>query len=86
MATTIHPTPEDNTLDVSFGKAVLGGYLLGFLALGGFFFAVLSVATDTIPLVARIGVAAGIAFWIGIMGGVVLVGRWSMRNEEALHG
>lgn len=76
----------DRALDLSFGKAVAGGYLLGFLVLGSFFFAVLSWTTDTIPTIARIGVAAGIAFWIGVMGGVVLVGRWAARNEDRLHG
>jgi hypothetical protein len=84
------PTADDTrratSLDVGFGKAVAAGYVLGFVALGAFFFAVLSWATDTIPFGARVAVAAGIAFWIGVMGGVVMVGRWALRHEDELHG
>lgn len=72
-------------LDRGFGRAVVIGYLTGFVAIGLLMVAILLVQTD-LPLGAVIGAAVGVAFWIGVMGGVVAVGLWSGRHERELFG
>jgi hypothetical protein len=72
-------------LDRGFGRAIAVGYVLGFLAIGALMAVILSVQT-TLPLGAVIGASIGVAFWIGVMGGVVAVGMWSGRHEQELFG
>ncbi|HEX9259284.1 MAG TPA: hypothetical protein VF855_07080 [Acidimicrobiales bacterium] len=80
-----HDEPTFSEVDRTFGKSVAFGYVGGFLVLGLFFFLVMSWAGgDSTPLGARIAVSIGIGFWIGIMGGVVAVGRWAARHEHEI--
>jgi hypothetical protein len=85
VASREHDVEVFDHLDKGFSKAVLAGYVVGVVAIFAFtFFALAYAAGDDIPLGARIGAAVGVAGWIGIMGGVVAVGRWSMKHESEI--
>jgi hypothetical protein len=73
-----------SAIDRTFGKAVLAGYLGGFLAIMVFIFITLEVVSDLSPGAAAAS-AAAVAFWMGILGGVVAVGRWATLHEEEIH-
>lgn len=70
--------------DREFGKAVLAGYLGGFLVILAFIIVTLEVMAD-IPIGAEVAAAVAVAFWMGILGGVVAVGRWATKHEEEIH-
>jgi uncharacterized membrane protein len=77
-----HKRPTASQLDRAFGHSVLLGYIAGIVAIFGIMFAMLSYAAPDIPLGAKLGAAAGVALWIGIMGGVVAVGMWARKHEH----
>jgi hypothetical protein len=70
--------------DREFGKAVLAGYLGGFLVILAFIIVTLEVMAD-IPIGAEVAAGVAVAFWMGILGGVVAVGRWATKHEEEIH-
>lgn len=84
----VEPTHDDthafSTIDRTFGKAVLIGYLGGFLAILAFIFVTLEAVSDLSPA-AAVASAVAVAFWMGILGGVVAVGRWATIHEEEIH-
>jgi hypothetical protein len=45
---------------------------------------VMHYADPDLPWYVQVLVGVVVAFWIGIMGAVVAVGRWSMRHEKEL--
>jgi len=71
-------------IDRTFGKAVLAGYLGGFLVIMAFIFITLEVYSELSPG-AALASAVAVAFWMGILGGVVAVGRWATLHEEEIH-
>lgn len=73
------------TLDRGFGRSVAIGYAVGFFVILGTVMAILAAQTD-LPFGVILGAAIGVAVWIGVMGGVVAVGVWSMRHEKELFG
>jgi hypothetical protein len=80
-----HGHDSFSTLDRGYGKAVATGYLGGIVVIFGFMFAVLSYAMgDSLSVGGRVLASGAVAFWIGIMGGVVAVGMWAQKHEEEL--
>jgi hypothetical protein len=77
-------THQFTKLDRSYGKAVLIGYAGGFLVIFAFLVITLVVVGD-IPAIAVVASGIAVAFWMGILGGVVAVGRWAMEHEEEIH-
>ena len=73
-----------NELDRSYGKAVAAGYAGGFLVIFVFLVVTLAVVGD-IPTPAIVASGIAVAFWMGILGGVVAVGKWAMKHEEEIH-
>jgi hypothetical protein len=73
-----------SVLDTGFGKAVATGYLGGMVVIFVFMFFVINNATDTLSLGVKALISAGVAFWIGVMGGTIAVGMWSMKHEREL--
>ncbi len=71
-------------VDREFGKAVLAGYAGGFVVILLFLFITLEAVSDIPPAAAAVS-AIAVAFWMGILGGVVAVGRWASRHEEEIH-
>lgn len=82
-----HDMETFSKLDRGFGTSVFFGYLGGVVVVFAFIFIAMSVAAPDIPMTARVGAAVGVAFWIGILGGVVAVGLWAQKHEtELFHG
>jgi hypothetical protein len=79
-----HDMDTFSSLDRGYMRSVAFGYLGGVLAIFAFMFLTISVAAPDIPMPAKVGVAIGVAFWIGIMGGVVAVGMWARKHEHEL--
>jgi hypothetical protein len=84
-------SPEDrewthDPLERSFFSAVGRGYVLGILVLGLFGFLVTRAVASGWGMGAAIGVGVFVAVWAGVLGAVVMVGRWAMRNEEMIRG
>jgi hypothetical protein len=88
MAEATEPLHDDthafSSIDQAFGKAIIAGYLGGFLVILAFVFVTLEVMAD-IPIGAEIAAGVAVAFWMGILGGVVAVGRWATKHEEEIH-
>jgi hypothetical protein len=82
-----HDQEVFDSLDKGFSKSVLLGYIAGVFCIFLFMFLALNWAAPDIPMGARIGASVGVCVWIGIMGGVIAVGRWTMKHESDLfHG
>jgi hypothetical protein len=77
-------THEFSAIDRTFGKAVLAGYVGGFLVILAFVFVTLEAVSDIPPGAAAVS-AIAVAFWMGILGGVVAVGRWASKHEDEIH-
>ncbi len=73
-------------LERSFFSAVGRGYLVGIVLLGLFGFLVTRTQARGWGVGAAIGVGIFVALWAGVLGAVVEVGRWAMRNEEMIRG
>jgi hypothetical protein len=82
-----HDLETFSKLDSSFGRSVLFGYIGGVVGIFLFILVTLFAVAPDIPTQAKFGAAAGVAFWIGILGGVFAVGAWSAKHEsEIFHG
>jgi len=84
-------SPEDrewthDPLERSFFSAVGRGYVLGILVLGLFGFLLTRAVASGWGMGAAIGVGIFVAVWAGVLGAVVMVGRWAMRNEDMIRG
>jgi hypothetical protein len=80
-----HEHESFSSLDRGYGKSVAAGYAGGMLVIFAFMLVVLNRAVgDTMSFGGQALAAAAVAFWIGIMGGVVAVGMWAMKHEEEL--
>jgi hypothetical protein len=73
-------------LERSFFGTVGRGYVIGILVFGLFAFAMIRTQAKDWGLGAAIGAAAFVAFFAGVLGGVVLIGLWAMKNEELIRG
>lgn len=80
-----HDEPVLSALDRSYLRSVGLGYLGGVLVIFGFMLITIHLANPDLSAATKVAVAVGVAFWIGVMGGVVAVGMWARRNEEQLH-
>src|SRR5262249_14265209 len=56
------------------------------LVLGLFGFLVTRAVASGWGMGAAIGVGVFVAVWAGVLGAVVMVGRWAMRNEDMIRG
>jgi hypothetical protein len=84
-------SPEDrewthDPLERSFFGAVGRGYIVGIVLFGVFGFLIARAEAKGWGVGAAIGVGVFVAFWVGVLGAVVMIGRWAMRNEEAIRG
>jgi hypothetical protein len=73
-------------LERSFFATVGRGYLIGVLIFGLFAFLVARTQAPEWGTAAAIGGAAFVAVFVGVLGGVVLIGLWAMKNEELIRG
>ena len=73
-------------LERSFFATVGRGYLIGVLVFGLFAFLVARTQAPEWGTAAAIGAAAFVAVFVGVLGGVVLIGLWAMKNEELIRG
>ena len=73
-------------LERSFFGTVARGYLVGMVIFGLFGFTVARVTASEWGVGAAIGIGLFVAVFAGILGGVVLIGIWSMKNEELIRG
>jgi hypothetical protein len=83
------PTDREWThdpLERSFFGTVGRGYVIGILVFGLFAFVMIRTQAKDWGVGAAIGAAAFVAFFAGVLGGVVLIGLWAMKNEELIRG
>jgi hypothetical protein len=73
-------------LERSFFSTVGKGYLIGIVIFGLFGFAIARTQASEWGVGAAIGMGAFVAVFAGILGGVVLIGLWAMKNEELIRG
>ena len=73
-------------LERSFFGTVGRGYAIGIIVFGLFAFAMIRTQAKDWGVGAAIGGAAFVAFFAGVLGGVVLIGLWAMKNEELIRG
>jgi hypothetical protein len=73
-------------LERSFFGTVGRGYVIGIIVFGLFAFAMIRTQAKDWGVGAAIGGAAFVAFFAGVLGGVVLIGLWAMKNEELIRG
>jgi hypothetical protein len=78
---TPDPTATVDDLDLSYGRAIVIGSVVGIVV----FIAVMWLVVKAIAPEWSSGAVAVIAVWCGIwsglfLGGTIAVGRWSMRN------
>jgi len=73
-------------LERSFFGTVGRGYMIGIIVFGLFAFAMIRTQAKDWGVGAAIGGAAFVAFFAGVLGGVVLIGLWAMKNEELIRG
>jgi hypothetical protein len=73
-------------LERSFFGTVGRGYVIGIIVFGLFAFAMIRTQAKGWGVGAAIGGAAFVAFFAGVLGGVVLIGLWAMKNEELIRG
>jgi hypothetical protein len=73
-------------LERSFFGTVGRGYLIGIIVFGLFAFLLARTQAPDWGFGAAIGAGAFVAFFAGVLGGVVLIGLWAMKNEELIRG
>ena len=73
-------------LERSFFGTVGRGYVVGIVVFGLFALLVTRTQAPDWGIGAAIGGAAFVAFFAGVLGGVVLIGLWAMKNEELIRG
>ena len=73
-------------LERSFFGTVGRGYVIGIIVFGLFAFAMIRTQAKDWGVAAALGAAAFVAFFAGVLGGVVLIGLWAMKNEELIRG
>ncbi len=81
-----HSEPSFDEVDRGFGGAVAVGYAGGLIVIFVLMVLVFHNADPSLPWYTQALMAAGVAFWIGIMGGVVAVGKWAQKHEKELFG
>ena len=73
-------------LERSFFSTVGRGYAIGIIVFGLFAFLIARTQAPDWGFGAALGAAAFVAFFAGVLGGVVLIGLWAMKNEELIRG
>jgi hypothetical protein len=73
-------------LERSFFSTIGRGYAVGIVLFGLFGFIVVRTQAPEWGVGAALGVAAFAGFWGGVLGAVVMIGRWAIRNEELIRG
>lgn len=73
-------------LERSFFGTVGRGYVIGIIVFGLFAFVMIRTQAKDWGVAAALGAAAFVAFFAGVLGGVVLIGLWAMKNEELIRG
>ena len=73
-------------LERSFFGTVGRGYVIGIIVFGLFAFVMIRTQAKDWGVGAALGAAAFVAFFAGVLGGVVLIGLWAMKNEELIRG
>jgi hypothetical protein len=73
-------------LERSFFGTVGRGYVIGIVVFGLFAFLLARTQAPEWGIGAAIGAGAFVAFFVGVLGGVVLIGLWAMKNEELIRG
>jgi hypothetical protein len=73
-------------LERSFFGTVGRGYVIGIFVFGLFAFLMIRTQAKDWGVGAALGAAAFVAFFAGVLGGVVLIGLWAMKNEELIRG
>ena len=73
-------------LERSFFGTVGRGYVIGIIVFGLFAFLMIRSQAPEWGTAAALGAAAFVAFFAGVLGGVVLIGLWAMKNEELIRG
>jgi hypothetical protein len=73
-------------LERSFFSTVGRGYVIGIIVFGLFAFLLARTQAPDWGTGAAIGAAVFVAFFAGVLGGVVLIGLWAMKNEELIRG
>jgi hypothetical protein len=73
-------------LERSFFGTVGRGYVIGIIVFGLFAFLLARTQAPEWGTGAAIGAAVFVAFFAGVLGGVVLIGLWAMKNEELIRG
>jgi hypothetical protein len=73
-------------LERSFFSTVGRGYVIGIIVFGLFAFLLARTQAPEWGTGAAIGAAVFVAFFAGVLGGVVLIGLWAMKNEELIRG
>jgi hypothetical protein len=73
-------------LERSFFSTVGRGYVIGIIVFGLFAFLLARTQAPDWGFGAALGAAAFVAFFAGVLGGVVLIGLWAMKNEELIRG
>ena len=73
-------------LERSFFGTVGRGYVIGIIVFGLFAFLLARSQAPEWGMGAAIGAAVFVAFFAGVLGGVVLIGLWAMKNEELIRG
>ena len=88
VAANAHPEDREWThdpLERSFFSTIGKGYVVGIVVFGLFGFLVARTqAPDWAPV--RPSAPRFVAVFAGILGGVVLIGLWAMKNEELIRG
>jgi hypothetical protein len=79
FTTTDQHDDIDVDIDHEFGRAVLKGYMGGFVVFFLLTFLMMS-AFSHLAIWGRLGASLGVAVWIGIMGGVIGVGGWVTKR------
>ena len=64
----------------------LVGYAIGVPVIFTFVLVVVKIMASDISGVSLFGIALGVSFWIGVLGGVVAVGLWSHHHEDEIYG
>jgi len=73
------------SLDKSFGRVLVIGFLVGFVVVGGLMLAIMTIVVHGVPDVAALFAAFAVGVQAGIMGAVIAIGPWSARHERELY-
>ena len=73
-------------LERSFFGTVGRGYVIGIIVFGLFAFVMIRTQAKDWGVAPPSAAAAFVAFFAGVLGGVVLIGLWAMKNEELIRG